>query len=66
MSDAARIIQYSEWIRADADGLLYQLRGPIGPDQVSVLREAQINIKAALALVEHRLQNREKADVVTG
>jgi hypothetical protein len=61
---ATRIQMYSEWVRSDADGLLYQLRGPATQSEIQVLREARANIKAALELVEHRIANVESADVV--
>jgi hypothetical protein len=53
------ITQYSQWIRADADGLTYQMRTPLSADNAAILREARANIKAALELVEHRLQHME-------
>ncbi len=50
---------YAQWIRDDADGLLYQLRGPSIPEEDRILKEARTNVKAALDLIEHRLSQME-------
>ena len=58
-----RIQMYAIWLKNDVDGLMYQLRGPIAADEHRVLRDAHAEIKAALELVEHRIQHMETQNV---
>jgi hypothetical protein len=55
---------YAAWILEDTESLLYQLRGPATKEQTDVLNQAKVNVRAALDLIEHRIQNVEKADVI--
>lgn len=51
-----RAAMYATWIKDDTDGLIHQLRGPASREEAPILASARRNVKAALELIEHRLQ----------
>jgi hypothetical protein len=52
---ATRAAMYAQWVKDDCDGLMAQIERPI-EDERKILLTARANIKAALELIEHRLQ----------
>ena len=54
-----RAEMYAQWLKYDTDGLIHQLRGPATSDEAAILNTAHTNVKAALELIEHRMQIHE-------